>query len=52
MTEATLTSKFNVVYATSKPKRVMYDLETTTRLLGFEPKESWPQGIEVVLGPK
>lgn len=48
--EATLPTKFNVVYATSKPKRAMYDLETTKRLLGFEPRESWPQGIEVVLG--
>jgi uronate dehydrogenase len=46
--EAPLQQKFAVVYATSKPKRVMYDLETTKRLLGFEPQESWPQGIEVV----
>jgi uronate dehydrogenase len=49
-TEATLVQKFALVYATSKPKRVMYDLETTKRLLGFEPRESWPQGIEIVLG--
>jgi uronate dehydrogenase len=50
--QASLTQaqKFTVVYATSKPKRVMYDLETTKRLLGYEPRESWPQGIEVVLG--
>ena len=48
--EASLSKKFNVVYATSKPKRVMYDLETTKRLLGYEPSESWPQGIEIVLG--
>jgi uronate dehydrogenase len=47
--EATLNEKFNVVYATSKPKRLMYDLETTKKLLGFEPSESWPQGIEVVV---
>jgi NAD(P)-dependent dehydrogenase (short-subunit alcohol dehydrogenase family) len=47
--EAKLATKFNVVYATSKPKNVMYDLETTKRLLGFEPAESWPQGIEVVI---
>jgi NAD(P)-dependent dehydrogenase (short-subunit alcohol dehydrogenase family) len=46
--EATLPQKFNVVYATSKPKRVMYDLETTKRLIGFEPKERWPEGIEVI----
>ncbi len=48
--EATLAEKFNVVYATSKSKRVIYDLETTKRLLGFEPQESWPQGIEIVIG--
>jgi uronate dehydrogenase len=47
--EATLAPKFAVVYATSKPKREMYDLETTKKLLGYEPQESWPQGIEVVL---
>jgi uronate dehydrogenase len=47
--EATLAQKFALVYATSKPTRVMYDLETTKRLLGFEPRESWPQGIEIVL---
>ncbi len=47
---ATLPTKFNVVYATSKPKRLMYDLETTKRLLNYEPRESWPEGIEVVLG--
>ena len=48
--EAALPEKFVIVYATSKPQHVMYDLETTKRLLGFEPSESWPQGIEVVLG--
>jgi uronate dehydrogenase len=46
--EAKLEHKFNVVYATSKPKEAKYDLETTRTLLGFEPRESWPQGIEVV----
>ena len=48
--EAKLAQKFNVVYATSKAKRAMYDLETTKQLLGFEPAETWPQGIECVLG--
>ena len=47
---ATLPQKFAVVYATSKPRHPLYDLETTRRLLGFEPREAWPQGIEVVLG--
>jgi len=42
---------FQVVYATSKPVHWMrYDLEPTKRLLGFEPHEQWPQGIEIVLG--
>lgn len=48
--EATLAQKFTVVYATSKPKRMLYDLDTCKRLVGFEPNESWPQGIEIVLG--
>ncbi|MBI2805775.1 MAG: NAD(P)-dependent oxidoreductase [Planctomycetes bacterium] len=47
--EATLEQKFNVVYATSKPRRAMYDLETTRRLLGFEPAEAWPQGVDLVM---
>jgi uronate dehydrogenase len=42
---------FQVVYATSKPvHRLRYDLEPTKRLLGFEPQERWPQGVEIVLG--
>lgn len=48
--EATLEEKFTVVYATSKPKRLIYDLATAKRLLGFEPQETWPQGIEIVVG--
>ena len=47
--EAPIQEKFAVVYATSKPKRLMYDLDTAKRLVGYEPSESWPQGIEVVL---
>lgn len=50
--EATLTEKFHILYATSKPKRNLYDLETTRRLVGFEPQEMWPQGIEIVVSPK
>lgn len=38
---------FSVVYATSKPLRQgRYDLETTRKLVGFEPQDVWPQGIE------
>jgi uronate dehydrogenase len=41
--------RFAVVYATSKPKKLLrYDLETTRKLLGYEPGDTWPQGIEAV----
>ncbi len=48
--EAKMANKFNVVYVTSKTRKAMVDLETTKRLLGYEPKEAWPQGIEIVTG--
>ena len=49
--EATTPISFAVVYATSKPvKTLRYDLETTKRLLGYEPLEKWPTGVEIVLG--
>jgi uronate dehydrogenase len=42
---------FEVVYATSRPLRETYmDLEPARRLLGWAPTESWPQGVDVVLG--
>jgi uronate dehydrogenase len=42
--------KFAVVYATSKPVKILrYDLETTRKLVGYEPEEQWPTGIEIVL---
>lgn len=42
-------SGYAVVYATSRPRQQMYaDLEPARRLLGWEPQEAWPQGIEVV----
>jgi hypothetical protein len=47
--EAPTDLKFAIVYATSRLLHILrYELETTRRLLGFEPQESWPQGIEVV----
>jgi dTDP-4-dehydrorhamnose reductase len=43
--------RFAVVYATSKPRHILrYDLQETKDLLGYEPRETWPQGIEVVEG--
>lgn len=42
---------YEVMYAASRPRKVQYmDLEPARRLLGWEPQESWPQGIEVVIG--
>ena len=44
--EAATPITFAVVYATSKPVKVMrYDLETTKKLVGFEPEDHWPMGI-------
>jgi nucleoside-diphosphate-sugar epimerase len=43
--------RFATVYASSKPvRRPHFDLEPTKRLLGFEPRQTWPQGIEIVVG--
>jgi nucleoside-diphosphate-sugar epimerase len=48
--EAPASISYEVVYATSRPLRQEYmDLQPARRLLGWEPRESWPQGIEVVL---
>jgi uronate dehydrogenase len=39
--------RFAVVYATSRPMRTaMYDLDSAKHLLGFEPRDQWPEGIE------
>ena len=44
--EAATPISFAVVYATSKPVKILrYDLETTKKLLGYEPQERWPTGI-------
>ncbi len=38
---------FAVVYATSRPLRTeMYDLESARKIIGFEPRDRWPEGIE------
>ncbi len=42
--------RYALVYATSKPAHLdRYDLEPA-RKLGYEPRETWPQGIEIVTG--
>ncbi|MBI2191306.1 MAG: NAD(P)-dependent oxidoreductase [Planctomycetes bacterium] len=43
--------RFAVLFATSIPARkARYDLEPARRLIGYEPRETWPQGTEVVTG--
>jgi uronate dehydrogenase len=49
--EAPADLRFAVVYAASKPLRSpTFDLTATRKLLGFEPRDRWPEGVEVVLG--
>jgi nucleoside-diphosphate-sugar epimerase len=39
--------RFAVVYATSRPVRTSpFDLEPAKKLLGFEPRDRWPEGTE------
>jgi hypothetical protein len=48
--EAPASVRHAVVYATSKPaKKARLDLSVAKDLLGFEPEESWPAGIDVVV---
>ncbi|MBI3411520.1 MAG: NAD(P)-dependent oxidoreductase [Planctomycetes bacterium] len=43
---------FAIVYATSQPVKILrYDLEAARRLLGYEPREKWPQGTQIVVRP-
>jgi uronate dehydrogenase len=45
--EAPVDPRFALVYAASRPLHApLYDLETAKELLGFEPRDQWPQGIE------
>jgi nucleoside-diphosphate-sugar epimerase len=48
--EAKLEAPFAVVYATSKPRRRSYfDLDAARKLVGFEPHDTWPAGIDVII---
>jgi len=45
--------RFAVVYACSRPVGTpVYDLAPARDLLGFEPQDTWPQGVEEILGGK
>ena len=49
--EAPASFRFAVIYACSRPVRqVVYDLSPSRTLLGYEPQDTWPQGIEVIEG--
>jgi nucleoside-diphosphate-sugar epimerase len=48
--EAAADVRYAVVYACSKPqKRMIYDPEPAQRITGFEPQDTWPQGVEEML---
>jgi hypothetical protein len=48
--EAPADLRWAVLYASSKPPhRSTYDLQTTRRLVGFEPRDTWPVGVEDML---
>ena len=39
--------KFAILYATSKPvKQEVYDLESAKKLIGYVPRDTWPQGVD------
>jgi nucleoside-diphosphate-sugar epimerase len=43
--------RYGVFYATSRPVRTLrYDMTPAKELLGYEPRQTWPQGTEIVLG--
>jgi uronate dehydrogenase len=45
--EASLDPRFEVVYAMSRPAgRVIYDPAPARELLGYEPLDTWPEGVD------
>lgn len=46
--EAPADIRFAVIYATSKPAKTVYmDMKPAKDLLGYEPRDTWPQGVEI-----
>jgi uronate dehydrogenase len=42
------TVDFAIIYACSKPvRRAYFDLDTARRVVGFEPQDRWPEGVEI-----
>jgi nucleoside-diphosphate-sugar epimerase len=51
--EAPADIHFAVVYACSRPLcREYYDTRPARELLGYEPRDQWPEGIEEIIGDK
>lgn len=49
--EAPDSIKFSILYATSIPaKTTRCDLEAARKLIGYEPRDTWPQGTEHLTG--
>lgn len=45
--EARELPRFSILYATSRPvHKQLYDLETARRLIGYEPLDQWPAGLD------
>ena len=48
--EAPLEPGFAVLFVASRPtNRILFDLEPTKRLIGWEPRDQWPTGVEHLL---
>jgi nucleoside-diphosphate-sugar epimerase len=51
--EAPASFRFAVVYGVSRPvHRETYDLRPARELLGYHPRDAWPEGIEEIVDPK
>lgn len=50
--EAPADVRFAVLFLTSRPLRAArYDLEPTRRVIGYEPRDTFPQGLELITEP-
>src|SRR5205823_5551810 len=50
--EAPADVRFAIIFASSKPVGAgQYDLGAAKRLVGFEPRDRWPEGVEAIVGP-
>jgi hypothetical protein len=46
---APLDGRFHVVYAASRPVRTQMHDDAPARALGYEPRDTWPAGVEEML---